>query len=47
MGEVLRVVDALQFTEKYGEVCPANWNKDKKAMKADEEGLKEYFAVAA
>jgi peroxiredoxin (alkyl hydroperoxide reductase subunit C) len=46
VDEVLRMVDALQFTEKYGEVCPANWNKDKKSIKADEEGLKEYFSSA-
>jgi len=44
VDEVLRVVDALQFTEKYGEVCPANWNAGKKSMKPDENGLKEYFA---
>ncbi len=46
VDEVLRMVDALQFTEKYGEVCPANWNEGKKAMKANESGLKEYFATA-
>ncbi len=46
VDEVLRMVEALQFTEQYGEVCPANWNKDKKSMKADEDGLKEYFANA-
>lgn len=43
VDEALRMVEALQFTEQYGEVCPANWNKGKKAMKADESGLKEYF----
>jgi peroxiredoxin (alkyl hydroperoxide reductase subunit C) len=41
--EVLRLVDALQFTEKHGEVCPANWQKGKKAMKPSEAGLKEFF----
>jgi peroxiredoxin (alkyl hydroperoxide reductase subunit C) len=46
VDEALRMVDALQFTEKYGEVCPANWNEGKKAMKANESGLKEYFATA-
>jgi peroxiredoxin (alkyl hydroperoxide reductase subunit C) len=45
VDEVLRVIDALQFTEKYGEVCPANWSTGKKAMKPDESGLKEYFAA--
>lgn len=44
--EALRMVEALQFTEKHGEVCPANWKEGKKAMKATEAGLKEYFAAA-
>ncbi len=43
VDEVLRLVDALQFTEEFGEVCPANWNKGDKSMKPTEEGLKEYF----
>lgn len=47
VDEVLRMVDALQFTEQYGEVCPANWSEGKTAMKADEGGLKEYFSTAA
>lgn len=46
VDEVLRMVEALQFTEQYGEVCPANWNKGKKGMKADEDGLKEYFSAS-
>jgi len=45
VDEVIRMVDALQFTEKYGEVCPANWKKGEKAMRADEEGLEEFFAI--
>ncbi len=44
VDEVLRIVDALQFTEEFGEVCPANWNKGDKTMKPTDEGLKEYFA---
>jgi hypothetical protein len=32
--EVIRLIDALQFTEEYGEVCPANWKKGDKALKA-------------
>ena len=44
--EALRMVDALQFTEKHGEVCPANWKEGEKAMKPTEEGLEEYFAEA-
>jgi len=44
IDEVIRIVDALQFTEEFGEVCPANWNKGDKTMKPTDEGLKEYFA---
>ncbi len=43
VDEALRMVEALQFTEQYGEVCPANWKNGEKAMKPDGEGLKEYF----
>jgi peroxiredoxin (alkyl hydroperoxide reductase subunit C) len=43
VDEVLRLVDALQFTEKHGEVCPANWQKGSKSMKPNEAGLKEFF----
>lgn len=43
VDEVLRMVDALQFTEEFGEVCPANWNRGDKAIRADDEGLKEFF----
>ncbi len=47
VDEVLRMVDALQFTEEHGEVCPADWKKGSKSMKPNESGLKEYFAGAA
>lgn len=43
IDEVLRLLDALCHHEKYGEVCPANWTVGKKAMKATEKGLEEYF----
>ncbi|MEE9542974.1 MAG: peroxiredoxin [Thermodesulfobacteriota bacterium] len=42
VDEVLRVVDALQFNEEHGEVCPADWHKGEEGMKPTEEGLKEY-----
>ncbi|MGL4331875.1 MAG: peroxiredoxin [Bacteroidales bacterium] len=42
--EAIRVVEALQFTEKYGEVCPANWKKGQKGMKPSQEGVSEYMA---
>ena len=41
--EVLRMVDALQFTEKHGEVCPANWNEGDKTLKANTASLVDYF----
>ncbi len=42
--EAIRMVDALQFTEEHGEVCPANWSKGKKGMKATHEGVAEYLS---
>ncbi|WP_432719752.1 peroxiredoxin [Jeongeupia wiesaeckerbachi] len=47
IDEMLRVVDALQFTEEHGEVCPAGWNKGKKGMKADAAGVAKYLAEEA
>jgi len=43
VSETLRMVDALQFTEKHGEVCPANWNQGAKSMKPTQEGLEKFF----
>ncbi len=43
VDETLRVLDALIFHEQHGEVCPANWQAGKKTMKADSEGLTQYF----
>ena len=43
--EVLRVLDAVDFSEKHGEVCPANWKKGDKAMKPTTDGLKAYVAT--
>ncbi|KAA3622121.1 MAG: peroxiredoxin, partial [Bacteroidetes bacterium] len=40
-------IDAIQFTEKYGEVCPANWTKGEEGMKADHDGVAEYLATHA
>lgn len=42
--EELRMVDALQHFEKYGEVCPANWSEGQKAIKATHESVSEYLA---
>lgn len=44
VDEAIRVLDALQFTEKHGEVCPANWKKGDDAMKPSHEGVAEYLA---
>lgn len=43
VDEALRMVDALQFFETHGEVCPVNWRPGLKSMKATQEGLEEYF----
>ncbi|MBI5599337.1 MAG: peroxiredoxin [Deltaproteobacteria bacterium] len=45
VDEVLRVIDAVQFYEKNGEVCPANWHKGEKGMKPNQEGLEKYAAA--
>ncbi len=43
IDEFLRLVEALQYTEEHGEVCPANWKKGEKSMKTTQAGLKAYF----
>ncbi len=43
VAEALRMVDALQFHEENGEVCPANWNKGKQGMKPTAEGVASYL----
>ncbi|MBI5430460.1 MAG: peroxiredoxin [Nitrosomonadales bacterium] len=47
VDEMLRMVDALQFTEEHGEVCPAGWNKGKAGMDASPEGVAKYLAKHA
>lgn len=41
--EALRMVDALQFFEENGEVCPADWHKGEKGLKATQQGIKEFL----
>ena len=41
--EALRMLDALIFHEKHGDVCPANWKEGEKSMKPTQEGLVNYF----
>lgn len=43
VDEAIRMVDALQFNEEHGEVCPAGWQKGKPGMKASPEGVAEYL----
>jgi len=47
VDEAMRILDALQFTEKYGEVCPANWHEGEEGMKPTAEGVAEYLAKNA
>jgi len=44
IDEVLRVLDAIDYTEQHGEVCPANWKQGDRAMKPTAESLKEYMS---
>jgi peroxiredoxin (alkyl hydroperoxide reductase subunit C) len=47
VDEMLRLVDALQFTEQHGEVCPAGWRKGASGMQATAEGVARYLAQHA
>jgi len=44
IDEAIRMVDALQFFEENGEVCPANWNRGDEAMQASHEGVAGYLS---
>ncbi len=44
IDEMIRLVDALHHVEKYGEVCPANWEEGKDAMAATKEGVADYLS---
>jgi alkyl hydroperoxide reductase subunit AhpC len=43
VDEAMRMVLALQHFEKFGEVCPANWQTDKRSINPDVEGSKKFF----
>jgi len=45
VDEMLRVVDALQFHEQHGEVCPAGWHKGEDGMKPTADGVAEYLST--
>jgi len=44
IDEMLRMIDALQFHEEHGEVCPAGWNKGDSGMNASPAGVAEYLS---
>ncbi|WP_375584860.1 peroxiredoxin [Cyclobacterium xiamenense] len=44
IDEMLRLIDALRHVEKFGEVCPANWEEGKEAMSATREGVSAYLS---
>ncbi len=44
IDEFLRIIEAWQFHQEHGEVCPANWKKGEKSMKPNSAGLKAYFS---
>ncbi len=47
VDEMVRLVEALQFTEEHGEVCPAGWRKGQKGMKPTADGVAAYLAENA
>ncbi len=47
MDELIRLVDALQFHEEHGEVCPAGWKKGDKGMDASPKGVAAYLSANA
>ncbi len=47
VDEMVRIVEALQFTDEHGEVCPAGWNKGQSGMQASPAGVAEYLAKHA
>jgi peroxiredoxin (alkyl hydroperoxide reductase subunit C) len=44
IDEMLRMIDAMHFTNEHGEVCPAGWQKGQEGMQPDAEGVAEYLA---
>mgnify|MGYP001563425255 FL=1 len=44
IDEMIRMVDAMHFTDEHGEVCPAGWAKGDEGMKASTDGVAEYLA---
>lgn len=47
VDEIIRLIEALQFTEEHGEVCPAGWRKGQKGMREDVAGVAAYLSENA
>ncbi len=47
IDEMIRMIDAMLFTDEHGEVCPAGWHKGEEGMKADTNGVADYLAKHA
>jgi len=47
VDEMLRMVDAMLYTNEHGEVCPAGWTKGEEGMKPDANGVADYLAKHA
>lgn len=47
VDEMLRMIDALEFCEQYGEVCPAGWHRGEEGMQPTAEGVREYLSSHA
>lgn len=47
IDEMIRMVDAMLYTNEHGEVCPAGWSEGKSAMKANKEGVSSFLAANA
>jgi peroxiredoxin (alkyl hydroperoxide reductase subunit C) len=47
VDEALRMLDALQYTEEHGQVCPANWHEGEDAMQPTKEGVVDYLSKHA
>ena len=44
VDEAIRILEALQFTERHGETCPANWNRTSKGLKPNHQATADYLA---
>ena len=44
IDELIRLVDAIEYHEQHGEVCPAGWNKGDRGIKATSDGIADYLA---